>query len=157
MTERAGETALAIDRRAVLAAGAGFAAALAAGTAHAAGEHDHHMDHGATAPHQAVIDAALACVNRGDVCADHCIALLGKGDTAMADCLHSVSVMLPMCATLAKLAALDAKRLGEFAKVCIDVCADCEAECKKHAEKHAACKACADSCASCIKACKTLA
>jgi Cys-rich four helix bundle protein (predicted Tat secretion target) len=157
MTEQAERRAPTMDRRTLLAAGAGLAAVLTAGAAHAEGEHDRHAAHGGAAPHQAVIDTALACVNRGDVCADHCITLLGEGDTTLKDCLRSVAAMLPMCATLAKLAALDAKRLKEFAKVCVDGCADCEAECKKHAEKHASCKACAESCAACIKACETLA
>lgn len=154
------------DRRLVLSAGLAAvagAAAVLGGTRAAQAQHEghgmaHDMTHGsAAATHQAVIDAALACVNRGEVCADHCIALLGKGDTSLKDCLRSVSAMLPMCATLAKLAALDAKRLKQFAKVCLDVCADCEAECKKHQDHHAMCKACAESCAECVKACKTLA
>ena len=160
MTEQSNPRVVAVDRRSLLAAGlaaAGAAAALTgSATARAETGHEHHARHGGPAPHQAVIDAALLCVNRGDVCADHCIALMGNGDTSLVDCLRSVSAMLPMCATLAKLAALDAKRLKAFAKVCLDVCADCEVECKKHQDKHASCKACAVSCAECVKACKTL-
>lgn len=157
-----------LSRRSLLAAALASGGALAV-TAAAAEEkasgHDHHASDAAAnhaghstgpAPHQALIDAALHCVNRGEVCQDHCIQLMSKGDTSLKDCIRSVSAMLPMCATLARLAALDAKRLKDFAKVCLDVCADCEAECKKHSEHHTQCKACADTCAACIKACKAV-
>jgi Cys-rich four helix bundle protein (predicted Tat secretion target) len=159
-----------------LAAGAAFAASVG-GTSralaedksdpHAGMDHSHmdhsKMDHGAMdmgsapAKHQALIDKALHCVNTGEVCLNHCIGLLSKGDTSIKDCVRSVSIMLPMCATLAKLGALDAARLKEFAKVCRDVCADCEKECNKHNDHHAVCKACAESCAACIKECDKLA
>ncbi len=159
-----------IDRRAALA---GLAVGLTGGlgliTASAATaqaeEHDVHQheghaaadggaEHSAPAVHQSLIDAALKCVNRGEVCTNHCIGLLSKGDTSLKDCIRTVSAMLPMCAALVRLAALESPRLKELAKLCADVCEDCEKECKKHAEHHAACKACAESCRECIDACK---
>ncbi|MEQ1717324.1 MAG: four-helix bundle copper-binding protein [Hyphomicrobium sp.] len=156
-----------ISRRSVLSAGTagglGLAALMAANVpAHAEGEHDKHTehaaghDHSAPAKHQALVDAALKCVNRGEVCTDHCLKMLGTGDTSLKDCMRSVSAMIPMCEALAKLAALDSPRLKDLAKVCIDVCDDCAKECKKHAEHHAACKACGESCAACIEDCKKL-
>jgi hypothetical protein len=79
MTDQSNSRVDTVDRRSLLAGGlaaAGVAAALtASGTARAESGHEHHAGHGGPAPHQAVIDAALACVNRGDVCADHCITL----------------------------------------------------------------------------------
>jgi Cys-rich four helix bundle protein (predicted Tat secretion target) len=117
-------------------------------------EHEEH-EHG-TAPHQALIDAALNCVNRGEVCVNHCVTMLETGDTSLKDCLRTVSAMLPMCTALAPLAALDAKHLRDFAKVCIEVCTDCEDACKKHQDEHEICKACAQSCAECIEECKKL-
>lgn len=148
-------------RKALLFTGAAAAAAtLATGKARAADEHDMHKGHDMSghgkAKNKALVDAALACVGRGEVCAEHCIGMLSMGDTSLKDCLRSVQTMLPMCLALARLGALDAKRLKEFAKVCRDVCADCEEECKKHSEKHELCKACADSCADCIKECKAV-
>jgi Cys-rich four helix bundle protein (predicted Tat secretion target) len=159
-----------LSRRSAMALAAGAATALGAGRAFAGGHEgmdhsgmDHSkMDHSAmdhsmhATKHKALIDTANACVAKGEVCVAHCIDLMKGGDTAMADCMKSVSIMMPMCAALVRLAALDAKRLKEFAAVCKDVCADCEAECKKHAEKHAVCKACMDSCTACIKECKAL-
>ncbi len=143
-----------LDRRAVLGLAAAGAATMAM-TSEASAEHDHSkMGHGAK--NQALIDAALACVNRGEVCLEHCMRLIADGDTSIKDCMRTVSAMLPMCTALAKMAALDARRLKDFVKVCRDVCADCEDECKKHADKHAQCKACQDSCAACIKECKAL-
>jgi Cys-rich four helix bundle protein (predicted Tat secretion target) len=157
VSPKAGAKQAAVDRRGAITAGLAAGAALAAmavGGKARADDHEHHHEHGAASVNQALIDAGLACVGKGEVCADHCIKLLAEGDTAMKDCLRSVSAMLPVCATLTKLAALDAKRLKEYAKVCIDVCSDCEEACKKHADKHAVCKACQESCTKCIEACK---
>lgn len=160
----------ALDRRALIARGAagglGLAAALAAtAPASAEGEHDHHKSdakagdphaghHAGPAKYQALIDSAMKCINRGEVCINHCVTSMSTGDTSLKDCLRSVSAMLPMCAALARFGALESTRLAELAKLCIDICADCEKECKKHAEHHAACKACGESCAECIAECK---
>ncbi len=131
--------------------------AVAQAAGGAAGGHDHHQHAGHDgARHKALIDVALKCVGSGEVCLDHCYKLLGTGDTSLKDCVRTVSAMLPMCAALIRFAALDASRLKELAKLCIDVCADCETECKKHQEHHALCRACAESCAECIGACKKL-
>ncbi|CAN1721855.1 Four-helix bundle copper-binding protein [Hyphomicrobium sp. 1Nfss2.1] len=156
------EQTSAVNRRAILAALAASGTALAASSASAQEGHDHHhMDHGggshgAPPAHLALINAALDCMKKGEICANHCIDLLGDGDKAMKDCLRSVSTMLPACAALARLGALDAKRLKEFAKVCADICSDCQAECKKHAEHHAECKACGEACGVCADECKKL-
>jgi Cys-rich four helix bundle protein (predicted Tat secretion target) len=159
-----------VSRRTAL----GFAAAAVAIGATAARAGDPHegmdhskmdhskMDHSAMhaamhgGKHKALIDTASDCIAKGEVCVAHCIELMKGGDTAMADCMKSVSIMMPMCGALVRLAALDASRLKEFAAVCKNVCEDCEAECKKHAEKHAVCKDCMDSCTACIKECKAL-
>ncbi len=101
-----------------------------------------------------LIDAALHCVKNGQVCNDHCIALVKQGDTSIADCLASVSDMLVTCAGLSKLASNESAHLKAYAKVCIAVCRDCEKACAKHENHHAECKACAESCRACIKACE---
>lgn len=144
-----------ISRRAVLAgtAAAGLAIPLAT-VAQAEGAHDHH-DHGGT-HHRKLIETALDCVGRGDSCAAHCVELMGDGDTSLKDCLVSVNAMLPMCATLARYAASDAKRLKQLAKVCIDICDDCAKACETHAAEHEVCKLCGESCEACIKACENL-
>ncbi|MDJ0514499.1 MAG: Csp1 family four helix bundle copper storage protein [Methyloceanibacter sp.] len=142
------------NRRELLvgAALAGLAAPLA-GSALAADGHEHHAHHGPH--HPELTKLALDCVGLGEACVAHCIKLMGTGDTSLTDCLIAVNAMLPMCATLARYAASDAKRLNELAAVCIDVCDDCAKECEKHPE-HAECKACGDACVDCIKACKDL-
>jgi len=164
-----------VTRRQVLSSGAASglvlaAAAAAADPASGQEEHKHHdmehmdhaaggkeqntHDHNAPAKHKALIDSAFACLNHGEICINHCLTTLSTGDTSLKDCMRSVSVMMPMCAALARAGALEASRLKDIAKVCIDICADCETECKKHAEHHAACKACGQSCADCIAECK---
>jgi Cys-rich four helix bundle protein (predicted Tat secretion target) len=162
--------AQACDRRTILTAsfaGALGLAALTAAPARAQDDHQHHGDHAAAKDehaghaghaaalkHQALIDSALKCVGRGEVCVEHCLTLMSTGDTSLKDCMRAVQVMMPMCSTLMRAAAYDTARLKEIAKVCLDICADCEKECKKHAEHHAVCKACMESCADCVAECK---
>ncbi len=147
----------AFTRRTALAQLSVFAAAIgSAGIASAQTAPSGHAGHGSdAAAHQPLLDAALACLNTGNVCMEHCIRQLGAGDTSLKECIKTVSVMLPMCETLARLAALDAPRLKEFAKVCADVCDDCEKECRKHAH-HAQCKNCGEACEDCSAECRKL-
>lgn len=112
---------------------------------------------GGPAPHASLVAAAKKCADVGDVCLRHCIRLTKAGDKSLADCLTTVRAMLPVCAAVGRLAAQDAKRLKELAKVCADVCADCEAECRKHEFHHKECKACAEACAVMVSECKKLA
>ena len=142
------------NRRDLLAgvALAGLAIPLA-GNAAAETGHEHHHHH--AAHHPELTKLALDCVGLGEACVAHCIKLLGTGDTSLANCLTAVNAMLPMCGTLARYAAADAKRLKDLAAVCIDVCDDCAKECEKHPE-HAECKACGEACVACIDACKEL-
>lgn len=168
--DMSGTDSAAMNRRSLLAAGgvllAGTTGLLATTkTAQAepadphAGHEDHasHDGHGQTSSqHQAVVDAALDCVAKGEACVPHCIELTAKGDTSLVECLKSVLAMMPMCTAVARLAALDAPRLKELAKLCDDVCADCEKVCRKHAEHHAVCKACAEACASFVRESKKL-
>jgi Cys-rich four helix bundle protein (predicted Tat secretion target) len=152
------------SRRGLLAlmGAAGAASLTGLASRSEAQEHGEHQGHdmGSTdmskAPHQAVIAAALLCIQRGEACIPHCIDLMAKGDASLKDCLRSVSAMMPMCGALVRFAALDAPRLKELAKLCGEVCEDCEKECKKHAEHHAVCRMCAESCAACVKECKKI-
>ena len=153
----AGDTSLA--RRQVLklasALGAGLAGAVLTSSNQAdaqAADHAAHAGHTAgPAKYQDLIDAALLCVNRGEVCIDHCVKQLGTGDTSLKDCMASVVTMGPMCTAVARFAAFDAPRLKEVTKLCVDVCVDCEKECRKHEEHHVQCKNCAESCAAFIR------
>jgi len=102
-------------------------------------------------PHQAIIDATKRCENVGNICLRHRQRLTRLGDKSIADCMRSVSVMLPVCMATNRLAQQDAKRLRDLAKVCADVCRDCEAECRKHEFHHVECKRCAEACAETVK------
>lgn len=160
-------------RRGVLGLAAGAAAVLGAGGARAADGMDHsqmdhsQMDHSAMGHDMAghamgpknakLVAAALACEKTGTACMEHCIDLMGSGDTSLKDCMRSVSVMLPTIQALARHAAFDSKFLKAVATLCRAVCEDCEAECKKHEAKHALCKACREACTECAEACKAIA
>jgi len=107
-------------------------------------------------PYKALIAAAKKCGDVGEVCRKHCIKLSAAGDVSIAECMRTVSAMLPVCGAAGKLASQDAKRLKDLLKVCVDICADCEAECRKHEFHHRECKACAEACASMIKESKAV-
>src|SRR5262245_12555179 len=102
-------------------------------------------------PHQAIVEATKRCETVGNACLKHCQRLTRLGDKSLADCMRSVSAMLPVCTALSRLAAQDAKRLKELAKVCADICRDCEAECRKHEFHHVECQRCAEACAATVK------
>ncbi len=141
-----------VSRRNAILGVAAMTATLAAGKTFASGEHQHHHMN----RNDAVIDTALDCVKKGNACLDHCIELVKMKDTSIAECLATVTDMLPMCTALAKLASNQSPHLAELAKVCIAVCESCEKECRKHEDKHTECKNCAESCAACIKECKKI-
>ncbi|MCH9683589.1 MAG: Csp1 family four helix bundle copper storage protein [Deltaproteobacteria bacterium] len=130
------------------------------GDAKGGGEHAGHEGHGdaAGAPANEAFAAASAdCTEKGQACLQHCIALLSKGDTSMAECAAAVHEMLAICNGVSVLALANSKHLKAGAALCQAVCSDCEAACKPHVGHHATCKACADACAAMIAEAKKLA
>ncbi len=103
--------------------------------------------------HQALVDAAFACIKVGQACQQHCLSLLSKGDTSLAECASTIAAMLPAVEAVAQLAVQGSPRLKAMAAVCAQLCRDCEKACRKHEAHHAICKACADSCAACAAEC----
>lgn len=147
-----------MDRREAVSAVSPFTlAALSAGSA-ALEDHEHqlHMVSG-TARYQAILEAAGACVAKGQACLAHCLVLLGGGDKSLGDCAQAVNQMLAACGALQSLAAQASPLVGSMAKVALDGCKDCQKACRPHAAKHAECKSCMESCAECIKQCEALA
>jgi Cys-rich four helix bundle protein (predicted Tat secretion target) len=110
----------------------------------------------AKSPHQAIVEATKRCESVGNACLRHCLRLTRLGDKSLADCMRSVSAMLPICVATNRLATLDAKPLQALAKVCADVCRECEAECRKHEFHHVECTRCAEACAATVKVLATL-
>ena len=151
-----------MDRREFLTAA--VAATLATGVARAATGAPGALGAAAPAARDPKLDKAAetarACLDTGDACVRHCVALLGQGDTTLEKCMRTVLDMTAACDGLARLASYaDAPtpNLRAYAKVCGDYCRDCAAACKKHADHHAACKACMESCDACLEACEALA
>jgi Cys-rich four helix bundle protein (predicted Tat secretion target) len=146
-----------MNRRELLVGGIALAGAAMVGNARAAThEHDHGHHHGAMA--SGALTAAISdCIQKGEVCLNHCIDLLGQGEKEMAACARTVNEMLAVCGALQQLANQNSKQLARMAAIAMDVCKQCEDECKKHATKHEACKACGDSCAACYAECKKIA
>lgn len=144
-----------MNRREMLLAGVALTGAAIVGNTNAAEQkHEHH--HAASA-NTSLINAAADCVQKGQVCLNHCLILLGQGDKEMADCAKSVNQMLAICGALQQLANQESGYLPKLAAIAQDTCKQCADECKKHADKHEACKACGESCAVCIKECKKIA
>lgn len=119
-----------------------------------AAEHEHHHHGG---PDAALAAAVADCVQKGQVCLDHCLDLLGKGEKDMAACAKSVNQMLALCTALQQLTNQQSSYLPKLAAIAMEACQACEKECKKHADRHEACKACGESCAACYRECKKIA
>ncbi|MEW8627088.1 MAG: four-helix bundle copper-binding protein [Candidatus Thiodiazotropha sp.] len=139
-----------IDRREFLV---GTAAALTMAaiptTASAMQQHQHHHHH--HGKHKGLVDAAEECVATGKTCLNHCLVLLGDGDTSMKECSKNVNEMIPVCEAMATLALSDSKNLKVIAQGCLAVCEDCAAACKEHIDKHQECKDCYEACKHSIK------
>lgn len=143
-----------MDRRTLLLNGVALAGAAIVGNAQAsAHDHSHHHD---TPDHINLATSAADCLQKGQVCLNHCLELLGQGEKDMAACAKSVNQMLALCGALQQLANQGSKQLSKLAAIALDVCQQCQEECKKHANKHESCKACGESCAACAKECKKL-
>jgi Cys-rich four helix bundle protein (predicted Tat secretion target) len=133
-----------MNRREVLVgAGALALAAVAKAAPKDKPAETHHHDTAA----QPLVDASVDCLKKGEVCQQHCFALLGSGDTSMSACAVSVRDMLASVRSVFTLASAGSKHTRVIAKACAEVCKDCEAECRKHQDKHKACHDCADACA----------
>ncbi len=144
-----------MNRRELLLGGMALAGAAMAGSVQAS-EHDHHGHHHDVAPNAALAAAAADCVQKGEVCLNHCLELLGQGEKEMASCARSVNETMALCAALQQLANQNSAQLKKLAAIALEACQKCEEECKKH-DKHGSCKACGESCAACAKECRKLA
>ena len=105
----------------------------------------------------ALADAASGCVRAGEACLQHCLDLLAKGDTGIADCAKTVTQMLAICRAVGPIADARGKYLPAMAQLCQTACTDCAEACRKHAEHHAVCKACMEACEKTAAAAKALA
>jgi Cys-rich four helix bundle protein (predicted Tat secretion target) len=142
-----------MDRRTLLLSGVALAGAAMVGSASAMDHAHHHHDAPANG---GLATAAADCVQKGQVCLNHCLELLGQGEKDMAACAKTVNQMLALCGALQQLANQGSTQLAKLAAIALDACQQCQDECKKHADKHEACKACGESCAACVKECKKL-
>ncbi|MDH3972914.1 MAG: four-helix bundle copper-binding protein [Deltaproteobacteria bacterium] len=144
-----------MKRRELFVAAGGFAAAAALGKLEGtafAGDHKHDHSHGTNT---GLIDAALDCVKRAEACLNHCIDVLGRGDTSLAKCAKSVTELKIYCTALYQAGIINSEYLKKIAALSEKVCTDCEKECRKH-KKHQTCLNCADACVKCLKECKKL-
>jgi Cys-rich four helix bundle protein (predicted Tat secretion target) len=126
------------DRRDVLLAGAALAMS-ASGIARTA-----------EAAEATLVDELGRCAETGNVCLQHCLAHLGKGETALAECAVAVRDMLAVCNAVGVLAAAESRYLKASARLCLDVCEGCENACRPHRDHHPECRACGDACAAVI-------
>ena len=101
-----------------------------------------------------LVDLASACIQTGEECQAHCLQQFAAGDTSLAGCARSVTMMLAMCRALVTAAAQGSSRLKDVARACGPVCRDCEAACKPHAGHHDVCRRCMEACRACAAACE---
>ena len=114
------------------------------------------MHHDVSKRNMTLINAASDCVLKANLCLQHCIVAMGKGDAGLADCAKSSSQVIAMCSALQQMASAESKHLPQLAKVAMEVCKDCQEECRK-TEKHPECKACEEACETCYNECKRIA
>ena len=132
--------------------GMGAAASLAyTGTATAAMSGHDHSKHTAQLPD--VLDAANACLDKGQRCIAHCLVSFTEGDTELANCAMKVHEMQEICNAFSYLLAANSSYVKEYSTICAKVCKDCAAECRKH-EQHHECRNCAEACDDIIDAIK---
>lgn len=143
-----------MNRREMLLGSLSLAGAAVVANHLQAAESTHHHNH--QHHHNDLIDAAAGCIQAGQVCLNHTLALLGDGYKEMAACAQSVNEMLAVCTALQALAAQQSTHLPQLAAIAEDVCVQCEKACAKHKE-HEACRLCGERCAACAKACKKIA
>ena len=140
-----------LDRRDLLTAGVGLVAF--ASVARAADEAAQKPAAGGSSEGQQALAKAVAqCITAGNACLDHCLTLLGSGDTSLAECAKSVPDMLAVCNATEVLVTSKAGYVKSAVQLCIEACTDCERACRKHEDHHAICKTCAEACAATIKA-----
>jgi Cys-rich four helix bundle protein (predicted Tat secretion target) len=152
-----------MERRDILL-GALSLSALAATTKAFAEDHSAHMQamgmdgmhHHSSARKDKLIAVAADCVAKANICLQHCLVLLGQGQTNMAECAKSSSQVIALCTALEQLAAAESQYLSQLAKVAMAACKDCAEECKK-TESHPECKACKEACEVCYKECQKIA
>lgn len=113
--------------------------------------------HAAAGPDEQAMRVAGACINAGQLCLQHCLGLLGVGDTALAECARAVSDMIAISQATQSLAAAGAPELKAQAGVAIAVLSRCEDVCRKHSHHHDACRDCATHCAAALKEYRRLA
>jgi len=125
-----------MNRRELLLGGMALAGAAVMGQA-VASEHDH-MNMGMASPHdhhsdlnEHLVIAASDCVMKANICLQHCLVSLGKGETEMSACARSSSQVIAICTALLQLASANSKHLPQVAKAAMAICKDCEEECKK--------------------------
>jgi Cys-rich four helix bundle protein (predicted Tat secretion target) len=118
--------------------------------------HDHHDHGGASGAYDALVATTTECINTGEACLDHCLALLGQGERDLVQCARTVQSTIAACTALRQLAAVNSPRVKEFARLVALVCEDCKAECHKQSA-HAPCKKCEEACEACAKACRAIA
>jgi Cys-rich four helix bundle protein (predicted Tat secretion target) len=111
-------------------------------------------DAGTAAKAPGLVELGSACIQVGEECQAHCLQQFAAGDTSLAGCARSVTMMLQMCRALVTAAAQSSPRLKEIARACGAVCRDCEAACKPHAGHHDVCRRCMEACRSCAAACE---
>ena len=101
-----------------------------------------------------LLAAAHGCIDKGDACLAHCLAMAAGGDASMGGCGKATYEMRAVMQGLAAAAASGSMHLAALANVAQEFCKDCVAECRNHADKHVVCKECMDACTRTIAACQ---
>jgi len=140
-----------ISRREVLLTMGAAATAAYTGSAAAAMPGHDHSKH--KAQHPKVLDAANACLEKGQLCITHCLVSFVEGDTELAECASKVHEMQAICGAFSYLLAANSVYAKDYSSICVAACDDCAKLCKEH-DEHFECRDCGEACEDIIKAIK---
>jgi Cys-rich four helix bundle protein (predicted Tat secretion target) len=100
--------------------------------------------------------AAHTCCGTGRNCLQHCLNMLARGDTSLAETAQSVHEMIAVCEGTATLAAAGSDHLALAARLCEAVCQSVVDAHTASGAQHEACLACVDACRHTIKAARAI-
>lgn len=137
-------------RQALLSMGAAATLAYSGSAAAAMAGHDHSTH---KPQHGKVLDAANACMDKGQRCIAHCLVSFVEGDTELAECASKVHEMHAICNAFSYLLAANSEYSKDYSRICVAACDDCAKVCREH-DEHFECRDCAEACEDIIKAIK---
>ena len=102
------------------------------------------------------IDAALACSQACDACADACLYEYDIRRSCVAACMTCADVCVTTARALSRTSEWDIGTVTALVEACAHATAACAQHCEEHADVAKHCAVCAESCRRVERACQQL-